>query len=236
MTIGYVYIWEPSEKEATGGRLRAGTVELPHLRRATNSQAGLRGRYVDVFNFDGLDEAVVSSSTSVPLNVRSTQPDEVGNYVFDPSAGGLLGGGEGRMSASRFAAVNAYYHISLMAERIESVLFDLGEKSLPKVQAVVNAHEPRLVGLRKSRYAGATKYDLEPVADFAYHYPVKGNGDRSGWLIPRYGELLFGPGSILTDDGWLSRISGVYIRAMAIIWCGIPLIFRLTCSVLRTQS
>ncbi len=198
MTTGLVYIWEASGTEFTGGRLRTGTIELPHLRPTASKETGLRGRYVDVFNFHDV------SSEAEP----TTEPGEFVDYLFEPCAGGLIGGVEERLSASRFAEVNAYYHISLMAERIDDVLTQLGKKALPKVQAIVNAQEHGQSDSKRKRRDQKDGGSQKPVTGVAYRYPIGGIDDPNGMLIPRYGELRFGPGSTWTDKGWLSQISG----------------------------
>ncbi|WP_457091626.1 CapA family protein [Microvirga sp. P5_D2] len=208
MTTGLVYIWEASGTEFTGGKLRAAPIELPHLRPPAKQQVGLRGRYVDVFNFHDVGDGTAPDFERTSSRAEQTEPGEFVDYMFEPCAGGLVGGVEERLSASRFAEVNAYYHISLMAERIDNVLLQLGEKALPKIQAIVNAHEPAQNKSKKSRPGKAGTNSPKPVSGVAYRYPVKGLDDPSGMLIPRYGELLFGPGSTWTDKGWLSRISG----------------------------
>lgn len=207
MTTGLVYIWEASGTEFTGGKLRTGTIELPHLRSATKSQPGLRGRYVDVFNFNDVSSEPADGA-AIPSQSEQVEPGEFVDYLFEPCAGGMVGGVEERLSASRFAEVNAYYHISLMAERIENVLTELGKKALPKIQAVVNAQEAIRDGAKDDRRTQPNNSTLKPVSGVAYRYPVKGIDDPTGMLIPRYGELQFGPGSTWTDKGWLSRISG----------------------------
>jgi poly-gamma-glutamate capsule biosynthesis protein CapA/YwtB (metallophosphatase superfamily) len=200
MATGLVYIWDTFDAEFTGGKLRADLIELPHLLSAAKDGASLRGRYVDVFNL-GRD----SRSSSASLG--QVQPEEFGSYMFEPCGGGLTGGAEEQLSASRFAQVNAYYHMSLMAEQIDNILLQLGEKPVPKVQAIVNAHEPVQSGVTKE-HANTAKRGTKPISGVAYRYPARGIGDSRGVLVPQYGQLLFGPGSVWTDQGWLPRISG----------------------------
>jgi poly-gamma-glutamate capsule biosynthesis protein CapA/YwtB (metallophosphatase superfamily) len=208
MTTGLVYIWEASGNEFTGGKLRTGAIELPHLRHAEKREAGLRGRYVDVFDFNDVGRLATPGPVTSSSELEQTELGEFIDYLFEPRDGGLIGGVEDRLSASRFAAVNTYYHISLMAEKIENILLQLGEKALPKVQAIVNAYEPKKSSLQKSQNAKSAKHNLKPVSGVAYRYPMRGIEDSNGYVIPHYGELLFGPGSSWTDKGWLSRITG----------------------------
>jgi poly-gamma-glutamate capsule biosynthesis protein CapA/YwtB (metallophosphatase superfamily) len=203
MTTGLVYIWEATGTEFTGGKLRTGAIELPHLRAQENSEAGLRGQYVDVFDFNTINQMSAPSS-----HIEKSEPGEFTDYFFEPRDGGLSGGVKERLSASRFAAMNTYYHISLMAEHIENILAQLGEKALPKVQAIVNAHSPRKSSLKKKQQKKTIAAGLEPVSGVSYRFPVHGIEDSRDFFIPQYGELLFGPGSSWTDKGWLPRITG----------------------------
>ncbi|MGO4386939.1 CapA family protein [Microvirga sp. 2YAF29] len=207
MTTGLVYIWEASGTEFTGGKLRTGTIELTHLRPATKKQTGLRGRYVDVFNFNDVSRSTEAGAAGSSKSEQA-EPGEFIDYMFEPCSGGLVGGVEERLSASRFAEVNAYYHITLMAERIDNVLTQLRKKALPKIQALVNAHETGQGGAKENRHAQPNRISPKPVSGVAYRYPVKSIDDPTEMSIPRYGQLEFGPGSTWTDKGWLSRISG----------------------------
>jgi poly-gamma-glutamate capsule biosynthesis protein CapA/YwtB (metallophosphatase superfamily) len=207
MTTGLVYIWEASNTEFTGGKLRTGTIELPHLRHEAGKQKGLRGRYADVFNFNDISGEAGDGVTKISKGDQA-EPGEFVDYLFEPCAGGMIGGVEERLSASRFAEVNAYYHITLMAERIDNVLIELGKKALPKIQAIVNAHELGQEDKKKNSRAHPEKNSQKPISGVAYHYPAKGIDDPTEMAIPRYGQLLFGPGSTWTDKGWLSSISG----------------------------
>lgn len=197
--MGLVYIWDSVDAEFTGGTLRTDMIELPHLLGSTDG-ASLCGRYVDVFDFS-------RDAGSPSAALGEAQPDEFRGYMFEPCCGGLTGGAEEHLSASRFAQVNVYYHMSLMAEQIDSILLQLGEKPLPKVQAIVDAHEPVQSGLKKGS-AKAAKRGAKPISGVAYRSPAEGIENSRGVTVPRYGQLLFGPGSSWTDQGWLPRISG----------------------------
>jgi poly-gamma-glutamate capsule biosynthesis protein CapA/YwtB (metallophosphatase superfamily) len=207
MVSGYAYIWEPSAAEFTGGCVRAGMVELTHLHYAPDRQTELRGRYVDVINFGEIVGRTAPTSKINQLKISNARPDKFGNFIFEPCAGGIFGGEGGILSAARFAEVNAYYYITTMAECVDNVLCWLGEKPLPKIRAVVNAHVPGQLGTSGSPHASADQ-SLKPVSGVAYHFPTNVGGDRDGALIACHGALLFGPGSTLTQEGWLARISG----------------------------
>lgn len=198
MTTGLVYIWETTETEFTGGKLRAGAIELPHLR--SESSAGILGRYVDVYDFNRMKGTASPSGQS--------EPGEFIDYSFEPQNGGLPGGIQERLSASRFAEMNAYYHISLMADHIDNILRQLGRKALPKVQAIVNAHEPQKAASHKKTQTKSDNRGKKPVSGVIYRYPVRSLEDTQDFLIPQHGELLFGPGSSWTDKGWLPKITG----------------------------
>ncbi|MER8957121.1 CapA family protein [Mesorhizobium sp. M0833] len=178
-------------------------VELPFLDANAAGPGGLLGRYVDVIGNGspaGLPVAEMRWSTG---RKSETLPDEHGNYVFNPFGGGILGGQEGYDAAGRFGQVNVYYHVSLMAQRMNEVLRSLGENPLPKVRAVINAYQPK----RDGRAAQKDAAGWGPVKGAKYRYPARmENLDR--FSIPVCGELLFGPGLSVTTEGWLPRISG----------------------------
>ncbi|MER9066586.1 CapA family protein [Mesorhizobium sp. M0902] len=194
MATGSVYVWERCDSDFTGGRVHSTEVELPYLCQNTGRQ-GLRGRYVDVIGHPATDVHWPTGEMGEAL------PDKQGNYVFKPFGGGILGEQEGCEAAARFGQVNVYYHVSLIAHRVNEVLRSLGEGPLPKVRAIVNAHQPKQGGVNGDLLR------LVPVKGTKYRYPARIE-NLDDFSIPLCGELLFGPGRAVTAEGWLPRISG----------------------------
>ncbi len=195
MATGSVYVWEPCDSDFTGGRVHLAEVELPYLSQRTG-RYGLRGRYVDVISHPGMEEDWPTGQ------MGEVSPDEDGNFSFGPSGGGVCGGLESREAAARFGQVNVYYHVSLMSQRINDVLRSLGVGPLPKVRAIVNA--------RRQKQRPSSPEDTSrwvPVKGARYRYPARME-NLDDFSIPLCGELLFGPGHRVTEEGWLPRISG----------------------------
>ncbi|ESY17205.1 MULTISPECIES: CapA family protein [unclassified Mesorhizobium] len=166
-------------------------VELPHLVQRAGRRC-LRGRYVDVISHPGREEDWPTGQMS------EVSPDEDGNFSFQPSGGGL----KSPHAAARFGQVNVYFHVSLMSQRINDVLRSLGVGPLPKIRAIVNAHRPKQ--RQGSREDTSRRV---PVKGARYRYPARME-NLDDFSIPLCGELLFGPGHGVTEEGWLPRISG----------------------------
>ena len=205
MATGSVYIWERSDSDFTGGRVYLSQVELPHLRRDGAKPAGLRGRYVDVICDGFPSELSVADGEGQTAKVGEALPDERGDYIFNPFGGGIFGEQAGYESAWRFGQVNVYYHVSLMAQRMNEALRLLGEGPLPKVRAIVNAHLPKALGAGGKRQKDSGGW--VPVKGTRYRYPAR-TEDIDRFSTAGCGELLFGRGRSITTKGWLPRISG----------------------------
>ncbi|TKC01679.1 MAG: CapA family protein [Mesorhizobium sp.] len=205
MATGSVYVWEPCDSDFTGGRVSLSEVELPHLDRDAEPPRGLRGQYVDVISNGFLPGSSVAETQWPTGEMGEALPDEHGNYVFKPFGGGILGEEADCEAAARFGQVNVYYHVSLMARRMNEALRSLGESPLPKVRAILNAH--RATQRRGNRNLPEDTIRYVPVRGVKYRYPARME-NLDDFAIPLCGELLFGPGNTVTTDGWLARIAG----------------------------
>lgn len=218
MTQGQVYVWEPCESEFTGGTVRAMMVPLLHLTPAASTRTGLNGRYVEVVNAGRINEPDSAASGFLSVAIGGAKPDASGNYVYQPATGGGRLNKQGPpkpldraqyIEASHFGEVNTYYHITRIAERVDTLLARLGEKPLPKVRALVNAHS---VATQPSNWRDAVP-DREgvkwvPVRGGHYRLPTRRNADLGGRRDAyRSGEIHLGPGLWLTREGWLARIA-----------------------------
>lgn len=219
MTLGHVYVWEPNEAEFTGGRVKLATFPLPHLNPLPQGKSGLSGRYVEVVNDGRINEPDSDGPGFLSVAIGSASPDSEGNYIYDPAAGGGRLDKRGPpkpydraryVAASHFGEVNAYYHVTLIAERVDALLARLGEKPLARVRALVNAHE---VATQPSNWRDAVP-DRDGVKWLAirggqYSLPARrSSDDETRRETFRTGEIQLGPGLWSTRDGWLPRTAG----------------------------
>ena len=226
MSDGRVYVWEPSDSEFSGGRLGLATVPLDHLDPAPPDDVRLSGRFVEVVNGGWIVEAGGGDRSRCCMPIGDARADAQGNFVWEPAAGGGRRAKTGIrasvdpgacVSASHFGEVNAYYHLTRMAERVDALLSRLGERPLPKTRAVVNAHavpEGHVDGRETVRDADGTPW--EPVRDSRYlcHAGARPNGPART-TAPCAGEILLAPGSRMTKEGWLPRLAGTRYRCNA---------------------
>ena len=228
MTKGRVYLWEADASEFIGGRVRLADVPLAYLDPAAPGQRRLSGRFVEIVNAGRLPapNGNASSPTSTPIG--DATPNALGDFLFDPAAGGpspskMAAPSKRRMeamiSASHFGEVNAYYHITRMAERIDALLAHLGERPLPKVRALVNAYE--VSALPSDQKNGSFDSDGRrwfPVSGASYRChgeSVQAEAERSGNGAPTVrcrGEIWLEQGAKMTRHGWLPRIAGAKYR------------------------
>ena len=204
MATGSVYVWERCDSDFTGGRVHSTEVELPYLSRDPGRH-GLRGRYVDVISHGPRAGLAATEALWRSGERGEARPNEHGNYIFKPFGGGIFGEQEGYEAAVHFGQVNVYYHVSLIAQRMNEVLRSLGESPLPKVRAIVNAHQAKQRGVNRDLLKDANTW--VPVKGTKYRYPARME-NLDDFSIPLCGELLFGPGHAVTTEGWLPRISG----------------------------
>ncbi len=205
MNRGRVYLWSPDPSAPAGGRIRAGVVPLGQLDSDDPDATRLAGRCVRVMNA-GFVETV---------GLGNAQPDEEGDYLFDPAFGGpRVDRGplspamkEGYIQAARFGEVNAYYHLNRIAAYVNELLSELGEASLPRVTAVVNAHcsAVNADGARDGvRYNGGWR----PFQGGHYRLPGPRMSLREPGPLSPDGEIHLGPGWELLNHGALVETAG----------------------------
>src|SRR3984893_14488289 len=148
MSNGRVYLWTPDSRELLGGHVKKEVVPLPGLIADAAGKPRLSGRLVSVRN-GGWVNIPDSESGIRAVPAGDAQPDEQGNFCFEPGRGGgrmdkvTLADSDFRLryiQASHFGEVNTYYHLHRIASYVESLLEELGAPRLPQVTAVVNAH------------------------------------------------------------------------------------------------
>lgn len=226
MTEGCVYVWTSSEEEFTGGRVELATVPLDYLDPAPSGGRRLSGRFVEIANGGWIAEPNVSEASRSWTAIGDACPDAQGNFIWEPAAGGGRRAKTGArastdpaacVSASHFGEVNAYYHITRMAERIDTLLDRLGEKPLPKTRVVVNAHlapDGHVDGRETARDADGAPW--EPLRDSRYLCrAVLQPSAPARMTVPCAGEILLAPGSRMTKEGWLPRLAGTRYRCNA---------------------
>ncbi len=216
MTAGQVYIWERRTDEPSGGAVRLGTVPLRWLDRpAADIPARLRGRFVSVSNDGILIDPASSGLDPAGAPIGDACADAEGRFIWDPAAGGGRRATDGArafldadayVDAAHFGEVNAYHHITLIAQYVDELLESLGARPLPPVRAVVNAHRQPNGKPTTRRFARD--------ADGALWEPVRNSRYRAGYIardgespIVR-GEIQLSQGFRLTKDGWLARLAG----------------------------
>lgn len=199
--------------------MRVATVPLPHLNTSSLTRTGLSGRYVDVINDGRINEPDKDGPGGLSVAIGAAHPDSEGNFLNDPAAGGGRFDKRGAskpldrvryIAACHFGEVNAYFHITRIAERVDELLKRLGEKPLPKVRALVNAHD---IAKQSSNWRDAvpdrTGVKWQAVRGAHYRLPGRRDSDEDGCReVFRTGEIHLGTGSWLTRDGWLPRIAG----------------------------
>ena len=226
MTQGRVYVWEPCEDEFAGGRLRLDTVPLTHLNAAPAGQTRLAGRFVDVVNGARIVEPGGSETSPACTAIGNARPDDQGNFFWDPAAGGGRRAKTGaRLSldpaacvqASHFGEVNAYHHITRMAQRIDALLSRLGEKPLPRVRVVVNAHrvpDGPADARDVARDADGTPWEPLRTSRYLCHAATDQRHGK-GPAVRCSGEIQLAPGTRMTKEGWLPRLAGTRYRTTA---------------------
>jgi poly-gamma-glutamate capsule biosynthesis protein CapA/YwtB (metallophosphatase superfamily) len=222
MSNGHVYVWVPDRSETLGGRVEKGVVPLPDLTADAEGKPRLSGRFVCVRNGGWVNiPAAEGGVRAVPLG--DAQPDEQGNFCFEPGRGGgrmdkaTLADADFRwryIQASHFGEVNTYYHLRRIASYLEALLEELGAPKLPQVIAVVNAHHAA------TEQNGIRDGELSPGGWKAFqggHYRLPGNRFHIDELHPvaETGEIHLGPGRQLLTGGALVQLAGDRYRANA---------------------
>lgn len=223
MNRGRVYLWTQEPTRGLYGRLTASVVPLPHLDDGSGMRGCLSGRYVRVENGGAVYEAEITRDCVPAVPLGDAQPDEAGDYLFEPSRGGgridkkmvLPSNFKWRyVQASRFGEVNTYFHVDHIATYVHELLRELHAPPLPRVTAVVNAHH------------AATEQDgiRDGVRGRRQWLPFQGGHYRLPavhYKMPEYrpisasGEIHLGPGWRLLDHGALVEAAGRRYRANA---------------------
>lgn len=222
MRNGLVYVWTLDSTSFLGGHITREVQPLLHLDDHQGARHKLQGRYVSIQNAGWINEPVENNSVAAnPLG--DAQPNENGDFIFEPGRGGgrldkiLLAPEDMRhryMQASHFGEVNTYYHIDLMASHIDRLLQKLGEKSLPQLIAVVNAHHAATEtnGIRDGLHRGDRWLAFQ-----GGHYRLPSRHYEIAELQPlsNDGEVHLGPGRQLLHHGALVEAAGGRYRSNA---------------------
>src|SRR5882762_10067971 len=208
MSNGRVYLWTPDNHELLGGRVEKAVVPLPGLTADAAGKPRLSGRLVSVLN-GGWDNVPDSEGGIRAVPIGDAQPDDRGNFCFEPGRGG------GRMDKDKVTLADAdfrlrYIHASHFGELLE----ELGAPKLPQVIAVVNAHHAA------TERDGVRDGELSPGPWKAFqggHYRLPGRRFHIDELHPvaETGEIHLGPGRQLLTDGALVQLAGDRYRANA---------------------
>jgi poly-gamma-glutamate capsule biosynthesis protein CapA/YwtB (metallophosphatase superfamily) len=222
MSNGRVYVWTPDSSEMLGGRVEKAVVPLPGLTADATGKPRLSGCLVCMRN-GGWVNVPDSEGGIRAVPIGDAQPDEQGNFCFEPGRGG------GRMDkvtladtdfrfryiqASHFGEVNTYYHLHRIASYVEALLEELGAPKLPQVIAVVNAHHAatEACGIRDG--VRGTRQWL-PFQGGHYRLPSRSYDIPEPNPLSHDGEIHLGPGWQLLSDGALVRAAGDRYRANA---------------------
>ncbi len=224
--LGQVYLWIPDESVPGGGSIKKEIVPLEWLLPSCGGKLKLESPYAVIINAGliNLPDEHLSSFKTVPLG--NAVPDSAGNFIFEPFNGG------GRMDkvpfvddmrrfknlqASRFGEVNTFFHINKIAFYINNLLKILGERSLPRVKVVINAHSA-IYNKEGDRDGVKGKISGKWLPFQGAHYRLSGYGLKD---IPELspvssaGEIHLGPGWKLTDAGLLPESAGFRYRCNA---------------------
>jgi hypothetical protein len=210
--LAYTSVPDPQVPQA----VRPQEVELRNLRLTPGQSVRLRGGLVEVVNYGVLvsKDAATGRLRGVPMGEASTS--DGGGFTFRPRSGGPLpwdnekaGGAHNgwALEAARFGEVNAYYHADRAITFANGLLAELGERPLPYLRVVVNAHAcSRLPGYRQND--GDDRDDTSrPFHGGHYRLPTvvfEDNGfAHVAQEINPTGEIHLGPGGehILSADG-----------------------------------
>src|SRR6267378_4718501 len=224
MSNGRVYLWTPDKGELLGGRVEKAVVTLPGLTADAAGKPRLSGRLVSVRN-GGWVNVPDSEGGIRAVPIGDAQPDDRGNFCFEPGRGGgrmdkdkvTLADADFRLryvQASHFGEVNTYYHLHRIASYVDRLLEELGAPKLPQVIAVVNAHHAA------TEQNGVRDGELSPGGWKAFqggHYRLPGRRFHIDELHPmaETGEIHLGPGRQLLTGGALVQLAGDRYRANA---------------------
>ncbi len=217
MNLGRVHVWQRDRELPLGGRVVTRVVPLRNL---DPDRGALSGKYVRVRNAGWLNEPRSDGAGVEPAPLGDARPDGRGDFLFEPSRGGprvdkyTLRSAKYRrryVEASRFGEVNTYYHIDRIASYVDELLHEIGERSLPPVIAVVNAHAAAVVrdGVRDGEWR---KVRWMPFEGGHYRLPSRPSNLREFDPVAPTGEIHLGPGWHLVDHGALADSAGARYR------------------------
>ncbi len=217
--LAHVYEWQPDPHYPLSGFVQKVVRELPRL---IGDGTKLVGQYVHVVNRGMVREVDPVTGRFIIVPMGNAKPDASGNFFFEPGHGG------GRMDktqepdpafrgryiqAARFGEVNTYYHLDKIASYINELLNELGVSSLPRVTAVVTAHDG--VAEHNGVRDGIRKVGYLAFEGGHYRLP-RHRFDIPEWHpISPSGEIHLGPGRHLRHKGALAEFSGGRYRANA---------------------
>jgi hypothetical protein len=240
MTIGRVYIWSHESGSRLYGSLSTALVPLLNLDSQRAGGCRLTGRYVDVRNGGALNGSDPFSGAVRQIPLGPARPDTAGDFLFDPGRGGgraekivfcgahnssaqYLESGVSYpeeqfrsryIQASRFGEVNTYFHLDRMAAYVDELLHQLGASSLPRVLAIVNAHDSVIQhnGVRD----GVRRAERwMPFQGGHYRLSTRSTDPAECTPVSPDGEIHLGPGRQLSEHGALVQFAGGRYRANA---------------------
>ena len=221
-SVGRVYVWIPDAHATLGGKLGLEVVPLPRLSAAGTAAAKLSGTFVEVHNAGALNSRQADRSV-IPVPIGDAQASADGAFVFEPNRGGgrvdkcQVPGRKRRaryVEASHFGEVNTYYHVDLVASRLDGLLRELGRSSLPRVVVNVNAHHAATEadGVRDGR---RLHDQWQPFQGGHYRLPSRNYDIAEAAPLSIDGEIHLGPGRKLLYHGALVDVTGSRYRANA---------------------
>src|SRR6266536_1448172 len=204
---GLVYLGLPDPDAPE--TIRAQPIELPNLIHEPGQPWRLRGQLVEVLNFGVLVDRDPASGKLVgaPMGNAETTAPEL--FEFQPRNGGPLpwdneahAGADNAWAreAARFGEVMVYFYADRVIRYANELLAALGERPLPFLRVVVNAHSAsRLPGYRQNDGEYLDAKTMQPLAGGHYRLPTT----RAAELPFRHpmsemnptGEVHLGPGN-----------------------------------------
>src|SRR5262245_20958496 len=221
---GRVYVWTPDPSHELGGRVALAIVELARLDREGPGAGRLWGRYVRVRNDAVIPAPGATPGSAEPLALGDAQPDERGDFLFEPCRGGArldksrLRQEQYRrryVEAARFGEVNAYFHADRVAAHVDGLLTELGRAPLPSVVLAVHAHAAAVVLPDGTRDGVLQAERWVPFQGGHYRLPNRSHGIAELQPLSPDGEIHLGPGWKLLEHGALVEAAGGRYRHVA---------------------
>ena len=200
----------------------------------------LSGRHVRVLNAGAVSERDPESDAVGRIALGNARPNEQGDFLFDPGRGGgradkiVFDRGEDAATefvesgvaypqrefraryaqAAHFGEVNSYFHLDRMAAYVNAMLRRLDAPILPRVTAVVNAHDAatEYEGMRDGLRRGD---HWVPFQGGHYRLSRRSRDPVECHPVCPQGEIHLGAGRQLLEHGALARLAGGRYRANA---------------------